>query len=131
MTQKSPSRSIVVRVQLRFHEEIDPGLYELINNTPEGSRGELLHALLTRTAASALGLETKVPTVRTQAQEASPHMAPVAVTNKAALAPPTTEIAMAAETVIKNDSPKRTLADLGIKSTTDWNAAFDYITPQP
>lgn len=130
MTQKSPSRSIVVRVQLRFHEEIDPGLYELINNTPEGSRGELLHALLTRTAASALGLETKVPTVRKQAQEASPHMAPVAVTNKAALLT-TTEIAMAAETVIKNDSPKRTLADLGIKSTTDWNAAFDYITPQP
>lgn len=131
MTKKSTSRSVVVRVQLRFHEDIDPGLYELINNTPERSRGELLHALLTRTAAPALGLETKAPTIRGQTQEASSHTPPVAVTNKAALAPSATEVAIADETVIENDRPTRTLEDLGIKSRDDWNDAFDYSTPPP
>lgn len=133
MPQKNTSRSVIVRVQLRFHQDIDPGIYELINNTPEGARGELLHALLTRTAAPAMGLATKVPAVpvqaQAQAQAASPHTPPVTVARKTTLAPSAT--ALAVDTVIENDMPTRTLEDLGIMSRDDWNDAFDYSTPPP
>lgn len=127
MAQKSTSRSVVVRVQLRFHQDIDPGIYELINNTPEGARGELLHALLTRTAAPAMGLATKVPAVPVQVQAASPHTPPGTVASKTTLAPSAT--ALAVDTLIKDDKPTRTLADLGIKSMADFNDAFDYSSP--
>jgi hypothetical protein len=129
MTQKNTARSVVVRVQLRFHQDIDPGIYELINNTPEGARGELLHALLTRTAAPAMGLAIKIPAVPVQAQAASPHTPPGTVASKSALAPSAT--ALAVDTVVKDDKPTRTLADLGIKSTADWADAFNYSTPPP
>ena len=129
MPQKRTSRSVAVRVQLRFHQDIDPGIYELINNTPEGARGELLHALLTRTAAPAMGLATKVPAVPVQAQAASPHTPPGTVASKTTLAPSAT--ALAVDTVIKDDKPTRTLEDLGIKSTADWADAFNYSTPPP
>lgn len=136
MAPKRTARYVEVRARLRFHEDLDTGLYELISNTPEGLRGELLHALLTR-AAPTMGLQTRVP-LPTPLQ-APPH--PVASASQLAAGVRESRQSVAApasdgdvpekagRATAGTDKPLVGIEALGIKSMADWNDAFDYSTP--
>lgn len=136
MAQKKAARYVEVRARLRFHEDLDTGLYELISTTPEGLRGELLHALLTR-AAPTMGLQTRVPlptsfqapppSAATATQQATAMTEP----KQSAPAPTSTEAARKKEehSTAATDTPRVGLEALGIRSMADWDAAFDYSTP--
>lgn len=143
MAQKKAARYVEVRARLRFHEDLDTGLYELISSTPEGLRGELLHTLLTR-AAPTMGLQTKVPWPApfqtTAASSAATANAPAAETQQVAVVrepkqsapPPTSTEPTPAKHQHSTDISGNRFAGmeaLGIRSQADWDDTFDYSKP--
>ncbi len=135
MAQKKTARFVEVRARLRFHEDLDTGLYELISSTPESLRGELLHALLTR-AAPSMGLPTKIPSSKPfqapplQVAAASPQVAATPEPKRSAPAP--TSSAPVEEKEHSTATPEQPyvgLEVLGIRTQADWDDAFDYSKP--
>lgn len=143
MGQNKAARYVEVRARLRFHEDLDPGLYDLISGTPQGLRGELLHTLLTR-AAPTMGLQTRVPCPAPfqslTASSAGTANAPTAAPQQV----PDVKDAQQGTPVSTSTPPKNELQEhsyaatnksifgleaLGIRSLADWNDAFDYSTP--
>lgn len=137
MAQKKAAPYVEVRARLRFHEDLDTGLYELISSTPEGLRGELLHALLTR-AAPSMGLPTRIPSPTPlqapplQVAAASQHIATMTEPKQSTPAPTSTAPAPEKEeehSTATLEKPYVGLEVLGIRTQADWDDAFDYSKP--
>ncbi len=136
MAQKKAARYVEVRARLRFHEDLDTGLYELISSTPEGLRGELLHALLTRGAPS-MGLSTRIPSSTPlqapplQVAAASPQVAPMPEPKQSAPAPTSSAPVpdKKEHSTATSDKPFVGMEALGIRNQADWDDTFGYSTP--
>ena len=156
MNQMTKQQSLTFRARLKVSKALNPALYDTLVGLPQSdlsdfvlqvlkdwSRGRLTEVPNTlvnpATAENAAtsepsAVDEQVAAVSSSARHRSKQALPDAGTkpeHHQAKAVPDIGAPASEDTTnyVIDDRPKRTLADLGIKSTTDWNDAFDYITP--
>lgn len=150
MNSTKKARSVDVRTRMRFYENIDTGLYRLLMQQPEHSRGEYLRALLSR-AAVLMGLESglpmspvdqhlvrptgqpSLPSARTTFSEgdakAPPDPKPTKEGPQALLNASTSEVMKVSTEESVTSAGARGMAALGFDTWAEVSDAFDYSSP--
>lgn len=156
MNQMTKQESLTFRASLKVSRFLNPALHDTLVSLPQRHRSDFVlqvlkdwsRGLLTETPsmpgnpaidgdAGTAGPSTASeqvavasPPARPQSRPALPDAGTKLATQQSNAAPGQREPASDGTSNASNDDrPTRTLADLGIKSETDWNDAFDYGTP--
>lgn len=156
MNQMTKRESLTFRVRLKVSRALNPSLYDTLVSLPQSDLNDFVlqvlkdwsRGLLTETPsipgnpaidgdAGAAGPSTASeqvavasPPARPQSRPALPDAGKKLATQQSNAVPGQREPASEGTSNASNeDRPTRTIADLGIKSDTDWNDAFNYITP--
>ena len=157
MTQMTKQESLNFRASLKVSRALYPALYETLAILPKSDRSDFVLQVLkdwSRGRLTDIPNMPGSPTIERNAWTSEPStvgenvagvtsaarrlskQAPTDADKKIGLhqssaghrqEAPTSEVTYNAT---NDERPTRTLADLGIKSQTDWNDAFDYGTPR-
>lgn len=156
MNQMTKQESLTFRPSLKVSRSLNPALYDTLVSLPQRDRSDFVLQVLKDWSR---GLLTETPSMpgnpaidgnagtagpSTAREQVAAVSSPVRRQPRPALPDAGTKLATHQSNAVpgqrapasegtynasNDDRPTRTLADLGIKSETDWNDAFDYGTP--
>lgn len=157
MSRNKQQEALTVRTTLKVSKVLNPELYKTLTSLTQGDLSEFVlqvlkdwsRGLLTETPCmpgdSAIDGDAGTAGPSTASEQVAAVSSPARPQSRPALPDAGTKLATHQSNAVpgqrepasedtsdasNDDKPTRTLADLGIKSETDWNDAFDYGTPQ-